>query len=95
MQVDPITSTLKAPGTKRLKPAYDELLSSFAFKSNLRRYNLAGNRVGRFDLGCKEAATAAAAAVASAARLRVHGVTTKEVRRSAAGAYTHPLLSST
>jgi len=39
VQVDPIKPTLKAPGTKRLKPQYDELLSSFAFKFNLRRFN--------------------------------------------------------
>ena len=39
MQVDPIKPTLKAPGTKRLKLKYDGLLSSFAFKFNLRRYN--------------------------------------------------------
>ena len=39
MQVDPIKPTLKAPGTKRLKLQYDEPLSSFAFKFNLRRYN--------------------------------------------------------
>ena len=31
---------LKAPGTKRLELKYDELLSSFAFKFNLRRYFL-------------------------------------------------------
>jgi hypothetical protein len=29
---------LKAPGTERLKQKYDELLSKFAFKFNLRRY---------------------------------------------------------
>ena len=29
---------LKAPGTKRLKLKYDEPLSNFAFKFNLRRY---------------------------------------------------------
>jgi len=29
---------LKAPGTKRLTLHYDKLLSTFAFKSNLRRY---------------------------------------------------------
>ena len=38
MQVDPIKPTLKAPGTKRLKLTYHKLLSSFAFKFNLRRY---------------------------------------------------------
>ena len=38
MQVDPIKPMLKAPGTERLKLEYDELLSTFAFKFNLRRY---------------------------------------------------------
>jgi CO/xanthine dehydrogenase Mo-binding subunit len=33
---------VKAPGTKLLKLGYDELLSSFCFKFNLRRYNLDG-----------------------------------------------------
>jgi len=39
VQVDPIKATLKAPGTQRLKLQYDEPLSNFAFKFNLRRYN--------------------------------------------------------
>ena len=39
-QVDPINPTFKAPGTKRLKQKNDELLSSFAFKINLRRYTM-------------------------------------------------------
>ena len=39
--MDPIKSMLKAPGTKRLKLEYDYLLSSSAFKCNLRRYNKA------------------------------------------------------
>jgi len=34
---------LKSPGTKHLELGQDELLSSFAFKFNLRRYNLAGS----------------------------------------------------
>jgi hypothetical protein len=38
VQVDPIKPTLKASGAKRLKLEYDELLSSFGFKFNLRRY---------------------------------------------------------
>ena len=38
MQVDPIKTTLKAPGTERLKLKYEELLSNFGFKFNLRRY---------------------------------------------------------
>jgi hypothetical protein len=33
--------TFKAPGSKRLKLKYDQLLSSFAFKIKLRRYNKA------------------------------------------------------
>jgi hypothetical protein len=38
VQVDPIKPTLKPPGTKRLKLKYHKLLSSSAFKFNLRRY---------------------------------------------------------
>ena len=38
VQVDPIKPALKAPGTTRLKLAYDKLLSKFDFKFNLRRY---------------------------------------------------------
>jgi hypothetical protein len=38
VQVDPIKSALKAPGTKRLKLIYDGPLSNFAFNFNLRRY---------------------------------------------------------
>jgi hypothetical protein len=41
VQVDPIKPKLKPPGTKRLKHKHDEPLSSFAFKFNLRRYNVA------------------------------------------------------
>ena len=41
MQLDPIKPTLKAPGSKRLKLQYDELLSRFAFKFKLRRYMVA------------------------------------------------------
>ena len=39
MQVEPTQSNLKAPGPKRVKLKYDNLLSSFAFKFNLRRNN--------------------------------------------------------
>jgi hypothetical protein len=41
VQVGSIKAVSKAPGTKRLKLNYDELLSSFAFKFNVRRYKLA------------------------------------------------------
>jgi hypothetical protein len=37
VQVESIKPKLKGPRTKRLKLKNDELLSSFAFKSNLRR----------------------------------------------------------
>ena len=46
MQVDSIKPTLKAPGTKHLKLKYGELLSSYAFKMNLRRYMVV---LGIFD----------------------------------------------
>jgi len=39
--VDPIKPTLKLPGTKHLKLKCGELLSTFAFKFNLRRYTKA------------------------------------------------------
>jgi len=39
-QIDPIKTTLKAPGIKRLKLECDKLLSSFAFKYNFCRYNM-------------------------------------------------------
>ena len=38
MQVDPIKPKLKPPGTKRLRLKCDLLLSTSAFKFNLRRY---------------------------------------------------------
>jgi len=41
VQVDPIKPTLKAPGTKRLTLRCDTLLSTSAYKFNLRRYKLA------------------------------------------------------
>jgi len=43
VQVDPIKTTLKAPGTKRLKLNCAEPLSNIAFSFNLRRY------IGAFD----------------------------------------------
>ena len=38
MQVDPIRSTLIAPGADRLKLKYGQPLSNIAFSYNLRRY---------------------------------------------------------
>jgi hypothetical protein len=39
VQVHPIKPTLKAPGIKLLELKYGRLLSKFAFKFNLRRYD--------------------------------------------------------
>jgi len=41
VQLVPIKPTLIAPGTKRLKPEYEGLLSNLGFKCSLRRYNAA------------------------------------------------------
>ena len=38
MQIDPITSTLKAPGSNRLKLGHNQLPSSVAFNFNFCRY---------------------------------------------------------
>ena len=40
VQVDPIKPTLKPNGTKRWKLGHEKLLSKFAFKFNLRCYNV-------------------------------------------------------
>ena len=61
MQVNPIKSTLKALGTKRLKLEYAEPLSNFAFEFNLRRYTKGVDEVypnlnpllGDVDVGTK------------------------------------------
>ena len=39
VQVDPMTPMLKAPGPKPLKLKCDKLLSTCAFRSNLRRFS--------------------------------------------------------
>jgi len=65
VQVDPIKPMLKAPGTKRLQLKYDVPLSNFAFKSNLRRYNLCASASA--EEGAAKALQVAAAVVAAAA----------------------------
>jgi hypothetical protein len=50
VQVDPIKSKLKPPGTKRLKLNCDIVLSTSAFKFNLRRYSMDG-REHDFEAG--------------------------------------------
>ena len=90
MQVDPIKPTVKAPGTRRLKPELDNLLSSFAFNFNLCRYNksvlknLLTSSLAAFDL------------------LPVHrlqpaelGVLLDVLAELTAGAYTRSLFGST
>jgi len=42
VQVDPIKPKLKPPGAKRLKLDCDLLLSTSAFKFNVRRYTVVG-----------------------------------------------------
>ena len=69
VQADPINPTLKPPGTMRLKLEYVRLLSSFAFKSNLRRYTKPANEF--FDtvtLKCPKGADAAVKACIAAGR---------------------------
>jgi endonuclease/exonuclease/phosphatase family metal-dependent hydrolase len=44
VQVDPIKSTLKAPGHARLRLNCDDMLSNLAFKFNLRRYSTVARR---------------------------------------------------
>ena len=59
MQVDPIKPTLKAPGIHRLKLNYVKLLSNFAFKFNLRRYNLVSDGLPDNCMAIHKAVTAA------------------------------------
>jgi len=46
VQVDLMKPTLKAPGTSCLNLIYDEPLSNFAFKLNLRRYSAVPDGLG-------------------------------------------------
>jgi hypothetical protein len=55
VQVNPIKPKLKPLRTERLKLTYENLLSSFAFKCNLRRYSKAEQGAGRgasFEVVC-------------------------------------------
>ena len=47
VQVDPMKPKLKPPGAKRLKLNCDTLLSTSAFRFNLRRYNVALDELRR------------------------------------------------
>jgi len=51
VHVDPFKPKFKPPGTKRLKPEYDGLLSNSGFKFNLRCYTEVAMRAAlRYDL---------------------------------------------
>ena len=74
VQVDPIKSTLKAPGTDRLKLYCDEPLSSFGFKSNLRRYTKGVTAlIAAAEAGKCAAAVALCAAGMSPEHVNCHG----------------------
>ena len=67
MQVDPIKPKLRPPGTKRWKANCDVLLSTSAFKFNLRRYNKDWCKKRTRENEEAAAAEAAAAAVTAEA----------------------------
>ena len=80
MQVEPTKPVLKAPGIKLLKLEYDEPLSKFAFKFNLRRYTEADLEVVVKLIDSERNGSISKAEFASGL---------------VAGAYTRPLLSPT
>jgi hypothetical protein len=80
VQSEPMKPKLKAPGTKRLKLKYENMLSRFAFKCNLRRHvwgSWSAQRAGAAEARDGTATLSALAPV------------------EAAGAHTRPLLTST
>ena len=81
VQVEPIKPMLTALGTKRLKLKFGELLSSFAFKFNLRCYTMEQHRDDEQHRGMFFI-------VPGVAELIVLGY-------SQAGAYNRPLSGST
>jgi hypothetical protein len=90
VQVDPITLTVEAPGTERLKLKCDKLLSTSAFKFNLRRYNSDGSYTVRFTpekAGFYQMVVKIGGEQVKSSKLYVIP--------AEAGAYTRPLRSST
>jgi hypothetical protein len=81
VQVDPIQAELKPPGTKRLKLKCDILLSTYAFKFSLRRYNWV--------------AFERAAGLVRRREVTVRGGWALVPHHLMAGAYTRQLFSST
>ena len=51
VQIDPVKPTLKAPGSKSSKLKYHKLVSSFAFKFNLRRCTVGTAAVKNLGVG--------------------------------------------
>ena len=72
-------SALKAPGTKRMKLQCGELLSSFAFKFDLRRYNKGRPSDGATQLYVAAAYGRAVQVDPTKVTLKAHG--TKRLKR--------------
>jgi len=92
VQVDPLKPILKAPGTKRLKLKYDQLLSNLAFNFNLRRY------IKGLELSVDEALAVWRSQFSygrMADFMREHTYHVRHTYGLEAGAYTRPLSSST
>jgi alpha-glucosidase (family GH31 glycosyl hydrolase) len=83
---------VKAPGAKRLKLEYDELLSNDAFNFKLRRYNTDGKRYMTWDSTVFPTPQRMIDDVASRGRKMV---TIVDPHVKKAGAYTRTLISST
>ena len=102
VQVDPMKPKLKPTGTKRLKLNCDKLLSTSAFKINLRRYSEASASAGPAGAGPVAAAAAAGAGAGAGAGTGAGAVVvavagpgtgagpgTREVRQSTPGRGLH------
>jgi len=92
---------LKAPGTFRLKQKFNIVLSTFAFKFNLRRYNLDVKNVAWLEEYLCSQTTISSMIVSHDAgfldRVCTHIIhfETRKLVTYKAGAYTRSLLSST
>jgi hypothetical protein len=89
VQVDPVKSKMKPPGTKRLKLNCDILLSTFAFQVSLRRYTTAA-AAAHGGHGARAVSTGQPGAGPYLPNsVAMHSVAVQ------AGAYTRPLFRST
>jgi hypothetical protein len=91
VQVDPTKPKLKPPGIERLKLLCDQLLSSFAFRFNLRRYTMVGF-AQPVEVGEQYQVVGRSAAAPRPDSAAGHGA---RPGSAAAGAYTHSLFCST